>query len=511
MLIVHVRKQNAAVTIRKRADFTNFEIFEIAPPVAEVLATAGKLVRQFPGHAVEVPNETAENVDFLQELASFLVQMDSEAMDPSALVANPRAHGAESRDSDHPRYISQLLVGILRGMGRSLNVRRIPKRIADEVLGSPSSPWRRSAVYLIIRVALQTTLPNKRNYKHFMVFFLTNIQERLTRHEFPSDLLFVTRAKVARRFYKLNTAVPKFTSQAVKEAAQLTDELLQKRWSAIQHTPKPHIWDPTKLDILGTEDTSLTLPNSCAYLLRALHPNHNTIAPSAFSPTHAPRLQSRDFREFEGTTLTNAVSVDSYIALADFETSVLDHLTQWVAQEISANRPSTACETIASCFGQYLIAATRLYTSDVADRSRMILILMELWVAVDRLATAHCPLLLKYSPEIPRSFLEPLLLRMRKSIERSIEIEKHLIQRHRAASSASIFSDHVDEQAFCIRYFQQSHELICLKKRIEKDAEQTRERRKEELNSANAQYRSLLQQASRREHERVQTGDGNTP
>jgi hypothetical protein len=51
-----------------------------------------------------------------------------------------------------------------------------------------------------------------------------------------------------------------------------------------------------------------------------------------------------------------------------------------------------------------------IYGADPEDNSVMILTIMDLWMALDKLTTQLYPLMTSYSPEIPRDFLHPLLL-----------------------------------------------------------------------------------------------------
>jgi hypothetical protein len=75
---MHIREQNAALIARRPAlaDFVQFEVFEVLPPIRTVMKTEGKLVCSYPGPAIQVPVETFMDECFLRELSSFLVQMD---------------------------------------------------------------------------------------------------------------------------------------------------------------------------------------------------------------------------------------------------------------------------------------------------------------------------------------------------------------------------------------------------------------------------------------------------
>ncbi|KAH8992976.1 hypothetical protein EDB92DRAFT_1796733, partial [Lactarius akahatsu] len=145
VFVMHVRAQNAAVLVRVLVDHVQFEMFGVSAQASVVTSTDGKLLCSYPGPAVQVSPEVFFNGRFLQELASFLVQMDADMLDSTATTVKAGSAVREVRESAHPRYITELLVGILRGFGQPASVDRITKRIGDEVLWKDAyKPWRRS-------------------------------------------------------------------------------------------------------------------------------------------------------------------------------------------------------------------------------------------------------------------------------------------------------------------------------------------------------------------------------
>ncbi|KAF9502942.1 hypothetical protein BS47DRAFT_1456812 [Hydnum rufescens UP504] len=149
-----------------------------------------------------------------------------------------------------------------------------------------------------------------------------------------------------------------------------------------------------------------------------------------------------------------------------------------------------------------------MYDSNPEDQSIMLLTLFELWVALDRLAVANCPLLLDYSPEVTPTLLEPLLLRQSKSFDRVARIRQYLRERHNRAIYGSIFTDTVNSETFAVRYFNRSLELGTLKESIEAAATQKRKEKKEELQAKNARYQELKASADRLDHSCFITREG---
>lgn len=219
MLALHIRAQNAAVIVRKGAHETSFEVFEASSSNAAVYSTPGKLVINYPGPAVSVPNSLVSTSGFRENTALFLSSMDVDILDSAPTTKKAGSTVEEVRDTTDPKYISELFIGILHGCPGSANsdVRRVTKHIADEVMWHDSfKPWRRLPLWLVLRVALQTTLPNL-DYKAFMVIFMSQLLAAAAgvEHTYSSDLIFTMQSKVARRLAKLADSAPDFVITAV--------------------------------------------------------------------------------------------------------------------------------------------------------------------------------------------------------------------------------------------------------------------------------------------------------
>ncbi len=495
---MHVRAQNAAVLVRMLTDHVRFEIFEVSPATSNVMLTNGKLICSYPGPAIQIPSNMFSKECFLRELASFLNQMDVDVLDSTATTVKAGSTVHEVRESAHPRYISELLVGILRGFGQPASVDRITKRIGDEVLWKDAfKPWRRSPLWLVIRVALQTSL-DRDVYKTFILSFHAHLLQICVQRGFPSETLHVMRAKMARRLSKLRRAVSDDIYRAVYDVSKETETLLQNRWSSFQASQSVSPpWHPEKLDIV--QDTVITLKNSRHYLINALRSMSPSYSQKQFKPSHPPRLvDTVDFSRFSDGRLTASIAKDKRTALADFELSVERYLDTWVG---SRQHDHNAPDVIASCVEQYYASAREIYNAYPEDNSVMILTIMDLWMALDKLTTQQSPLLTSYSPEIPRDFLHPLLLRRSGPLRRARYIEEYILQRHQDAScTTSIFSDKATESSFAVRYFRDSPKLQRLYADINRHAGQQQEEKRAQLGVLNQRWRSLKDAASRMDH-----------
>jgi len=468
-----------------------FEVFEVSPPPEAVMAVEGKLICSYPGPAVELPLEIAQDSSFVKQLINFLIQMDVDRL-PGAEATTTKAGSKvpETRGTAHPRYISQLLIMILRGMGNEATVKRITKRIGDEVCWDNAlNPWRRSSLWLVIRVAIQTTTDSRETYKAFMVFFQAQLLQLFIDRDLPSELLHAARAKTSRRVHKLGASVPPHLLQAVATISRQIEDCLQSRWSEeqrLQEFSPFYTPDSTAIE----KDTMISLLESRTYLAKIISSKPHMDTSRKFHPSHLSRL--RNFHHLTHKGLTKAVKAEGRIALADFEYLVQEQLDDWVMKN---SQYESGCKTLGSCLEWYVSAAKAHYSSNPEDESLMLLTIMELWVALDTIACLQCPLLLSYSPEIPASFLEPLLLRRAKSIERAARIECYIRSRHSNATIAtSIFSDQLHHDTFSVRYFQGSLVLQAKKASIESHAASRRENKRKELREANEKHASLTQE-----------------
>jgi hypothetical protein len=158
------------------------------------MAVEGKLLCSYPGPAIAIPNSVIDEPTFPPELANFLACMNYDMLD-SAPTTKADSELLEERDTAHPTYITELLTGILRAFGEPASIPRIRKRIGDDVLRSNAEPpWRRSSLWLVIRVVLQTSLERtslgRKGYKAFMASLMTDLVRNALEEDLSSDLLY---------------------------------------------------------------------------------------------------------------------------------------------------------------------------------------------------------------------------------------------------------------------------------------------------------------------------------
>ncbi|CAE6528770.1 unnamed protein product [Rhizoctonia solani] len=481
IVALHIRAQNTGLIIRRQADQMSFEAFEVQPQTADVMSVPGKIIRHFPGPAVQVPFSVANDDDFLKEVANILTRMDTDVLDE----AHPKTRKAgmdvrESRNSINPNYFIQYFFGFLRGMGAILDPPRIIKRLADE-----------------------TSLDSTITYKHFMAYNLaTTLSQCIKRDSFSSDLLYAMRVKMARRLYKVRDTAPQFLIDAAMVAAEGTQSLLQERWDMVQAAQAQSL--NQRFPISDFEPAiNQKLPYSRNYLEQVFQGRSGQATSLTFNREHSPRLENiATFSQYADGALSQSFKNDPHLALFDFEASVFDHLASWTS-ECTQENYSRACAIMSSCFRQYLAAAKSYYTADIADQSIMMLTLTRMWMAIDELATKDCPLLREYSPELPVDLLDPLLLRTAQHIEQARIIQQHICMRRAGAlvNNPSIFSDGATDACFAVQFFRNSSRHQEIKLEIERDAQMRKNKKIQELAEQNSQYKRLSKEIQVMSHE----------
>ncbi|KAL0058901.1 hypothetical protein AAF712_014383 [Marasmius tenuissimus] len=488
-----IRSQNAGVIVRKHQDRTVFELFEVSAPNEKVMSTTGKLVSSYPGPAIAVPSPSATSTEFIAAVADFLVQMHSiviKAAMPTTKKAGSEVE--ETRDTPSPRFITELLTGILRGIGYPEDVERITKRIADDVLwDSTLLPWRRSPMWLVIRVALQTTLNDTiGSYKPFLAFLMSRILEDAHKAHLDSDILATMSKKLARRLYKIRETAPEFVQSEVLAVVDRTQGLLRERWEEVQKAYASdglEGWDPSSLDIPG--DTKLSLRKSGAYIDDVLNGTHARRSASTFEPNEEERLKVLD--EYNAGDIKRQIEKLGMLALLDFERAVETGIDDWVSGRQHSELES-ACTMISGWMEEYSTGAGQLYKGHPQLKSTMFLTLLELWVGLDKLAAREHPLLLEYPPEIQERVFEDLLL---PSIICANDYEGV------NSGLPSIFSATISSNSFAVRFFEQHPSLKSLKVRIEEEANRDREQKIEDLRAENRRYEELVSKAASLSHD----------
>ena len=434
-------------------------------------------------------------------MVDLLVQLDAvtpEEVQPTTIKSQSKV--VETRDTVHPRFVTEMLTGLLRAIGQPHDVTRIYKHTRDDVVWKDAfKPWRRCPSWLLLRVALQTSLMQNQveephvRYKSFMLFFMTQILRSALKACLSSDTIFLMTAKITRRALKLGVVDATAWLQYVATTTADAQQELRRRWVLVEKHPDLFAtqgsWDPSQLSLLS--DTELRLSRLRPYLAKVS-------ARVASPPTNHPftsdcgRRISRcspSLPELSPFLEGNGSQVR--LSLTDLELWVGNSLDDWLCANMERQDAVTA---LAALIDTYISTASLTYKDMPEDISLMILTSMDLWAALDRLALHHCALLHKYSPEFPPSLFEPLLLPQKSQMERLLRVEQYLDRRRAAAvpQFPSIFHSVDTTNSFPVQYTQQSPRHKKLQQKIKEEAKSDRARKISELADKRQQYQKLI-------------------
>ncbi|KAJ7497967.1 hypothetical protein B0H11DRAFT_1715437 [Mycena galericulata] len=502
ILCLHIVSQNAGLILRRRECDISLEFFQASPPASLVTETKGKLIIRYPSRPrLSIPLDGP----CIKALSTLIASLDCTDM-PDAIPKTFKAGGAqdETRDVRDIRYISEVLGGIARTLTPVATADQLvsstvyaTKRINDHVLWrSALLPWRRSPKWLIARVVLQTTLEEwgvtgKHGYKAFVAFVLAETLRLAIAAGVSSDMLFIMSAKLATRMSKLQSVLNvKLTTQQrspfpvdfITQRMSAVMSLLENRWKDVQdHEAEISTWTPPTLAQI-TAAKAFTLPRSATYF-QAVKMRATTLGAehTLFSPG-----------TFEQHLLSSACP-DIWLALLDLERRMC---TDW--------KDSSSAEhlkELRDLLEKYQDLAASFKNPEIF--SRIFLAVLDLWVLLDKCATAQFPLLLDYSPGLCIDSFEPLLLPELSQMRRLHEIEIYVTGRHAGARypSLSVFSWDADPNSLPSRYFNQDPQLQELRSDIQRRGSVLKDQKTQELDRKTREYHVLVNEKERTEHE----------
>ena len=501
-----VSAQNAAIIIRIREDGAIFESFELSPRPGPVIECKTSLRRSFPTGAVFVPKSTFDNDDFRMQLVQTLRKLDVETVDEMAPTATKAGRTtAEIRETVHPALVTDMLMATLASLGHPVSVRQVHKRTRDDsVWNNCLLPWRRSPLWLAIRVTLQTSLlqmanPSKAlaSYKNLMIVLLIRLLATSLSVKLPLDLCFIIQAKMARRSLKLGKAMLDFIHNDALAVGQRLRDKLETDWRSVQAREAAA---QVRIDISTLEeDTAMSLANCGPYLDMVLQSDKSVAATSwTFSP-RCPKLllyQQDGLPSFLDTLTGN----DAMFALAEAELWVAEKLPTWTATTIR-NPIDDHCCRLTSLALDYKERAITQYADSPERLSSMLLTVTEIWLAVDRICSVIIPLLLSFPPELPYDLFQPLILPKRDDMVRLKEVEDYIAIRHSGSNArcAPIFTDPLNpgDSYFTSLYYDASNKHKNLRQKIQAEAIDRKAAKEVEWERKQGEYNSLIAEATK--------------
>ena len=487
-LLLQIRAQNAAIMLSPTQHGVLFEAFELLPTNSAVMRSSGRLQRSFPGSAVIVSHAQFDTDDFQATLCQMISTMDRQESPGTRPIVYKTGKGQEEvRDTVHPKMVSELLMNILRAIGKPAASPVIRKHTREEVLWHKSMlPWHRSPTWLMIRVACQLKLSDTPLlYKSWMLSMLAHVTKMALTAEVKSDTLFCMKAKISQRLMKLgNIALMDglLDVLSVQNILANTQVFLSQRCAAMQLEAYPQLPLLDLRHLVFQKDTVFMLPELDLFLASLkFEPNINSML--SFLPP------PDDFKLFMADSLPK-VSSESVFELLSIEEWVGRNLQTW----LSKNMKSTlCCAQIGTLIREYHSKASATYAEDPEAYSVMCLTLFELWMACDKSACSQHSLLTQYSPEVPIQVCNFLLLPQLKQMQRIGAVEWYVEQRKRQASTnRSALSDFGSADVFAVKHFQQSQHHQDLLRRIEEDASKLKAEKVTEFDSKKRQYQDLM-------------------
>jgi len=503
---VYVAAQNAVIILRRPINdqtIITLESFEVYPPSTVVTRTEGKIRIVYPSVGrLSIPIDRHVRKSLSQFVGFYALNPRPDAQVENSTRTQSTHDPQTTHDSPSPKYITELLTGIVRAMSEKpdavlAQTVYISKRIDDHILCERNSeaPWRRSRLWLIIRVALQTTLcewnvEECASFKSFMLYALSSILHTALQLNQPDHLLFVMNAKLARRFSKMPDGSRDgcFAMDGVAAVNKMVANDLEKRWKAIQkQTTRQVNWSvPTKGEVINGAriDLLATVP-----YLKGVKCRDVSQLPMGTSKTfvvpggdqYATRHNADLVSPPDLTNLPSA-PLESTIRLYDFE--------QWVARQNGFSKIDML--ELTGALNNYTHSALSHYNGDPERLSVAFLTMIELWIGIDEKVIEWEPYLKNYTPEIPSEVLEPLLLPRRDQMQRLSCAEIYLQKRHSAARSQStIFYDTTDPGSFANWFVNQSQSLQTTLQEIKKEAWRDEEKKLAEMIKLNDRYKDL--------------------
>ncbi|KGO72346.1 Protein of unknown function DUF3645 [Penicillium expansum] len=491
----HIRAQNCGwvAFYDEDKDRLLVDAFEVSPQAKPSLSSSGGLLRRFPGVSVAISADKLADPRFRSYLATTISKLASEEvsqMRPKGIKGGSQVD--ETRETIHPGLVTEGLMAQLLALGTQNEETKLMKCVRDEVNWmSALLPWRRSPAWLGLRVALQLVLrrcfpeaEHRLQYKNFILYLMAKLaaNEDLVVHSDEAvDCWKISHARIGRRIHKLNDDVFPFVANQVNSTSKY---LLGKLMTIQEHIKKSNrMTIPLIPPSASQDDLHLSLVHCKDYFQIAMCSRFDEAQPTDFCPTHTPSLDW-----INGFPIPKFNSIKS---LTEFEQWVDEHLASWFINQ-PASRDVEVCRGLENTISEYLNLARPKYASNPQATSIMLLVVLELWVVLDKAALRLCPLLREFSPEIPESFLEPLLLPKLSQMKRAKDIEQHIHLRHKGAvkTNPSIFCDPA-QNCFGVQYFESSEEHQILEQQIEDHAARGRVLKRVEWEMLSDKYKTL--------------------
>ncbi len=271
------------------------------------------------------------------------------------------------------------------------------------------------------------------------------------------------------------------------EVVKLVRGVMEKRWRKVWDLDAKVLPLSELVNLDFDKDTALKLPSFRKHLAWIKSGSAGAADPmgpgdiTRFNPLPHCKLPSLDDVPFDATMDRSE--------LLEFEAWVEFALPAWLDLQLCIPVDVGTCESVfrlQTLIRKYRIRAIKTYDGTPEALSVMYLVLMELWVAMDKIAGNAIPLLLDYDPGFPPDMLHLLLLQQKEDMERLQIVEEYLSRRRALAwgKYSSAFGGFGGKNSFAVRFYKTSaqHQKLksdILTKAAEQKAEKLQEYEKE--------------------------------
>ncbi|KAI1674179.1 DUF3638 containing protein [Pyrenophora tritici-repentis] len=506
---IEIKAQNAAVIISKQKAGTHvlFEVFELSPPNETVMQTKGRLKRSFPTFACHIPLQQFQEKGLIKALAETIGRMSwEEAPGFQPQIRKNKSDHNEIRDTTHPGMITDFLMHFLSVVGQPIEVQGVWKNTREDVLlNRDLLPWRRSSLWLLVRITMQLQLARTSSgnlYKAIMVTLLVRLLESMMAHyeSTDSDLLYIISAKLTGRLQKLRKLIPGSSFDLYTKSAQTLLEEARLRMTAridrLMNSVDNDIDMAVLTNLQPRNELDIHLPQIDEFIAKIFRRARQSDV-SDFQPSSKCLV----YLQHELPTNFRGAGEYTYFYLATVEKWVEDHLSSWVERRISDD---TTCEQLQRLLKEYFQQASSAYSA-ASDMPRslsiMYLTVMELWIACDKCACNMYPLLRDFNPEVELSSFHSLSLPFKSQLERLLDAEAYVERRRNdaRAGSPSLYRKFGHPSSFAVRFFDGSSEHHTLLSNLEQRATKARQEKCLELAQKKQQYHELIAASENRD------------
>ncbi|OAR01441.1 hypothetical protein LLEC1_04033 [Akanthomyces lecanii] len=502
--VFQITDQNAGVLVSRKPDVVLLETFELSPTNEPAMGARGRLVRRFPANAVEVPLSDFEGEAFRGVLVKTLTRMSQQTVRETKSLSDKERPTPEKekqeqdgvRETTDPKIVTELFTSMLRGCGKEVPVEGVCKHTREDIVWKNGKlPWRRSPLWLLVRVALHLSMlrlsgGDDKTYKEFMAFLMADaLQAAGQQQKIASDVLHTMSTKVSRRLCKIQEPSDGPWLPHIRKIVRDSSETIHQRWKQICEREEPSLNLAKLSEFKMEESTDFSLANMEKFL-DTIASRKTASSNRGFHPTSQINVEPQD--QIPIAKYWN--ETNSPFNLFEIESWVANNLQAWVDQHM---KRADSCVRDLKLLVEFYHAKAAIYYSDRPEgASRMILTIAELWCAADRVATHETPLLANYQPLVPTMVWQALLLSSKEEMQRLKHLEDYMHKRQKVAEELerpSIFSSFGLPGSFAVEFFSSSEQHQKIKYEIESEAARTRQEKREEFRRTKSEYISLMQ------------------